>query len=186
MSLKEYKKWKPETEEYERKKRMNEHHWRKKEKIKREQTVAWNRHQKLRYETEIFNAKREWMLSIDGVVKGLQYNEHKQFVAQLHYLKKGNILKKQTMAVTDDWVFDTYGKEIAQRIMDQGKHREFITPLDENGNLVMLPMEERNFTRVKYVPQKTTQTEMRGESNKLKFVQKEFGEDCWRTTLFVR
>ena len=63
-------------------------------------------------------------------------------MAQLHYLTRGNMVKEDTMTVTDDWVFDTYGMELANRLIDQGEHKEFITPVDENGKLVMLPLED--------------------------------------------
>jgi hypothetical protein len=95
------------------------------------------------------------------VVKGLRYSD-KKFVAQYHYLEKGGTVMEGSMKVTDDWVFDTYGKEIAQRIINQGEHREFITPLDAKGQLVMVPFDTQKVTRVKYVPPKTREREDEG------------------------
>jgi len=160
MNLQEYEKWKTKAEDYEKETRNNMHRLKRKQKLERQQIIRLNGFTIANYEKKIDLARKEWLLSTDGVVKGLRYSKKEnKFVAQLHYIQKGNILKEEIMTVTDDWVFDTYGIEIAQRIMDRGKHNEFITPVDENGKLVVVPMDTRKITRVKYVPEKTTEIE---------------------------
>ena len=52
----------------------------------------------------------------------------------------------------DDWVIDTYGKELANKLIDHEEHQEFIKPVDEDGMLAMLKLDDRNITRVKYHP----------------------------------
>ena len=56
------------------------------------------------------------------------------------------------MTVSDDWVIATYGKEIANKLMDRAKHQEFIKVVDANGTHTVLRIDERKITRVKYIP----------------------------------
>jgi hypothetical protein len=155
MTLEQFEKWKTTLENDESDARKNRHRLTKRQKANREQVLRYNQFQKERYEREIIIATNDRVLSMDGVVKGLRYSMmDKKFVAQYHYLQKVGMIKEGIMTVTDDWVFDTYGKEIAQMIIDRGQHREFITPLDAKGQLVMVPFEDQKITRVKYVPEK--------------------------------
>jgi uncharacterized protein YhdP len=65
-------------------------------------------------------AKQEWLLSTDGVVKALRYDvKEKGFMAKIEYQKKKSTISiRETISVTDDWVIDTYGKDIASKLMD--------------------------------------------------------------------
>jgi hypothetical protein len=114
---------------------------------------------KEKYKKVIQLAKEEWMLSTDGVVKALCFNaKEKQFMAKVHY-KEGTKVKELEIAPSDDWVFDTYGKEFANKLIDREEHQEFVKPLDESGKLAMIPFDTtRNITRVKYIPPKYFQT----------------------------
>jgi hypothetical protein len=58
------------------------------------------------------------------------------------------------MTVTDDWVIDTYGKDLANKLIDHEEHEDFIKPVDEDGMIAMLKLDDRNITRVKYHPPK--------------------------------
>ena len=58
------------------------------------------------------------------------------------------------MSVTDDWVIDTYGKDIAGKLMDRAEHQEFIEPLNEDGVFASIKLDQRNICRVKYFPEK--------------------------------
>jgi hypothetical protein len=113
MTLADFEKWKTKLENDERDARKNSHRLTKKQKANREQVLRYYQFQKERYEREIINATNEWVLSMDGVVKGLRYRkEDKKFVAQYHYLQKAGTIKKEgiIMTVTNNWVFDTLGK----------------------------------------------------------------------------
>jgi hypothetical protein len=59
---------------------------------------------------------------------------------------------EQNMTVTDDWVIDTYGKEIAKKLMDRAEHQEFIKAVNEDGTLTVLRLDQRKITRLKYHP----------------------------------
>jgi hypothetical protein len=77
---------------------------------------------KQKYERVIKLATEEWVLSTDGAVKSLRYTKKENhFLAKLHY-KKGHELIEQQISVTDDWVIDTYGKELAKKLIDQEDH----------------------------------------------------------------
>jgi hypothetical protein len=82
-------------------------------------------------------AKLEWLLSTDGVVKALQYNvKEKGFMAKIEYQKKKSTVSVcDTMSVTDDWVIDTCGKDIARKLMDRAEHQEFMELLNQDGCL---------------------------------------------------
>ena len=108
--------------------------------------------QKDAYETVMKIAKEEWLLSTDGVVKALRYDaKQKQFVAKVSYQKEKTV-KEQHMILADDWVIDTYGKELAKKLIDHGEHEGFLLPLDKDGKLATFKMDDRNIIRVKYVP----------------------------------
>ena len=67
-------------------------------------------------------------------MKALRYNkEDEQFVAKVHY-KKGKDVKKDNITVSDDWVIDTYGKDVTKKLMDHKEHNLFIKPpMNEDG-----------------------------------------------------
>jgi hypothetical protein len=56
------------------------------------------------------------------------------------------------MIVPDDWVIDTYGKELANKLIDREEHSNFILPVNEEGMLATIQVDERKITRVKYHP----------------------------------
>jgi hypothetical protein len=72
-------------------------------------------------------------------------------VAKYHY-NKGHKLIEQQMLVTDDWVIDTYGKELAKKIIDREEHDGFIKTVKADGVLAVIPLDPRPITRVKYHP----------------------------------
>jgi hypothetical protein len=51
-------------------------------------------------------------------------------------------------------VIDTYGTNLAHRLIDRDEHQEFMQPLDKDGNIVVLKLDDRIITRVKYLPAK--------------------------------
>jgi hypothetical protein len=109
-------------------------------------------HKKQKYEMVIKLAKQEWMLSMDGVVKALPYRaKDKQFVAQVHY-KKGTRLLEEKLTISDDWVIDMYGKELAKKLIDHDKNDQFIMPITEDGRPATITVDECMITRVKYIP----------------------------------
>jgi hypothetical protein len=60
-------------------------------------------------------AMDEWMLATDGVINALRYNAlEKRFVGKVSYTKDKKV-KRINMAVTHDWVMDTYGKDFAKK-----------------------------------------------------------------------
>jgi hypothetical protein len=101
-------------------------------------------------------AKREWLLSTDGVVKALRYDmKEKGFVAKIEYQKKKSTISiRETIFVTDDWVIVTYGKDIARKLMDCAEHQEFIEPLNQEGVFARIKLDQRNICRVKYYAEK--------------------------------
>jgi hypothetical protein len=56
------------------------------------------------------------------------------------------------MSVTDDWVIDTYGKDIAMKLMDRAEHQEFIEPLNQDGVFARVKLDQTNICWVKYCP----------------------------------
>jgi hypothetical protein len=58
------------------------------------------------------------------------------------------------MSVTDDWVMDTHGKDIARKLMDCAEHQEFIEPLNQYGLFARVKLDQRNICRVKYCSEK--------------------------------
>jgi hypothetical protein len=154
MSTKEYAKWRRQFQQQRRQKPSNKKQWNKEEREERAKKYSEFLMQDERYAKVIQLAKEEWLLSTDGVVKALRYNaKEKEFVASVHY-KKGSIVKAHEIKVTDDWVIDTYGTNIAHRLIDRDEHQEFMQPLDKDGNIVVLKLDDRIITRVKYLPAK--------------------------------
>ena len=151
MTIEQYETWKVKMEKQQKK------HASKKAKCEMAKTAYA---MKVKYEKAIRLAKQEWLLSTDGVVNGLRYDAvDKKFVAKLHYRGKEDVVKEETMAVSDDWVFDTYGIELANKLIDHAENNGFVRPVDEDGKLVILPMMTQTVTRVKYIPQKISTTE---------------------------
>jgi hypothetical protein len=85
----------------------------------------------------------------------LQYDvKEKGFVAKIECQKKKStisICKK--MSVIDDWVMDTYGKDIAKKCMDCTAHQEFMEPLNQDGVFARVKLDQGNIYRVKYCPE---------------------------------
>jgi hypothetical protein len=86
----------------------------------------------------------------------LQYDvKEKGFMAKIEYHKKKSTISVcETMSVTDDWVIDTYGKDIARKLLDHAEHQEFIEPLNQDGMFARVKLDQRNICRVKYCPEK--------------------------------
>ena len=135
-----------------------------------------------KYETVIKMAKDEWMLATDGVVNGLRYNAlEKRFVAKVSYTKDKKV-KRIEMAVTDDWVMDTYGKDFAKKLIDRGEHGEYIQPLREDGKFAKVKVDERTITRVKYYPPKYKhKTDKDGRNEHV--TNEIFAEGVWKALL---
>jgi hypothetical protein len=128
----------------------------KEEKIQSELELHNFYEKKQRYKKVIELAKEEWMLSTDGVVKALRYNgKEKHFVAKVHYQAlKGNIVKELEIIVSDDWVFDTYGIEFANKLIDHDQYQQYMKPLDKSGKFALVRIDNRIITRVKFFPAK--------------------------------
>jgi hypothetical protein len=89
----------------------------------------------------------------------------KQLVAQVHY-KKGTRLLEEKLTVSDDWVIDMYGKELAKKLIDHDENNQFIMPITEDGRLATITVDERKITRVKYIPPKYVhETDARGNDH---------------------
>ena len=100
-------------------------------------------------------AKEEWLLSTDGVVHGLRYDaKDKVFVAKVRYMNNDKKAVQENIHVTDDWVFDTFGKDIASKLMDRGENEEFVQPLDEKGALASVKVDQRRICGLRYHPAK--------------------------------
>ena len=150
MTLNQFYVWRKKCQQFARKQSWPKKKCNKAEREKRAHTMYVSDHRKRQYEKVIKLASEEWMLSTDGVVKSLRYTkEHNGFVAKCHY-KKGHKVIEQSMSVTDAWVIDTYGKELANKLIDREDHDGFIKALKPDGVLAVIPLDERNITRVKY------------------------------------
>jgi glycine cleavage system protein P-like pyridoxal-binding family len=69
------------------------------------------------------------------VVHALRYDKkEKVFVAKVRYKKNDKVVHEH-IHVMDDWALDTYGKDIAKKLIDRGEHKEFVKTLNENGLL---------------------------------------------------
>jgi hypothetical protein len=154
MTTKEFFKWRQGVEELRKQKSGSKRKWTKEDRSIRKKQIFEDLYKEKQYKTLFELAKQEWLLSTDGIVKGLRYNvKDKKFVAKVVYEKgcKGKVME-QHMTVSDDWVIDTYGKEIANKLMDRAKHQEFIKAVDADGTHTVLRIDQRKITRVKYIP----------------------------------
>jgi hypothetical protein len=150
MTMRQYYEWVEEVEEYSNKKTGHK----KEDKKRKANIIVKSLFKKDKYEKVIEAGKEDWLLSTDGVVKALHYKkENKQFVAKVHY-KKGTKVMEEQIAVSDDWVIDTYGKDVVNKLMDREEHSEFIKPVTSDGRTTVLKLDDRTITRVKYVPPK--------------------------------
>ena len=61
---------------------------------------------------------------------------------------------KEKIAVLDDWVIDTYGKEFVKKLMDREEHSELIVPVTGDGKMAVVKLDNRTIIRVKYYPAK--------------------------------
>jgi hypothetical protein len=147
MTMQQFYKWMQEMKQEEKTKPA--HKEEKKQWVKKMSNYYYT---KKKYETVIELAKQEWLLSTDGIVKALRYRaKDKQFVAKVHY-KKGTKAIEDHMTVSLDWVIDTYGKELAKKLIDREEHQEFVVPVNDNGMLTVLKLDDRKIIRVKYCP----------------------------------
>ena len=106
------------------------------------------------YEKIMDLGKKEWLLSTDGVVKDLRYDkDHKHFVAKVHY-EKGSETIQEKIRVSDEWVIDTFGKDVTAKLMDRGEHDNYMLPVNEEGRPIVLQLDQRRIHRVKYFPAK--------------------------------
>jgi hypothetical protein len=135
-----------------------------------------------KYETVIRMAKDEWILSTDGLVCGLRYKGlEKRFVAQVKYTKEKKLTTIE-MFVTDDWVIDTYGKDLANKLIDREKHCEYIQPLREDGTFAKVKVDDRTIMRVKYYPPKYKHKTDKDGSNE-RVTDEIYAEGVWKARL---
>jgi hypothetical protein len=150
MTQREFYNWEKKSYDYVNK--MPSSFW----EDKSQKARCYNQYQekKQKYERVMKLAKEEWLLSTDGVVKALRYRaKDKQFVARVHYKEWSNVVEEH-LNVSDDWVIDMYGKDIAKKLIDCEENKDFITPLTEDGMLATLKVDKCKIIRVKYYPPK--------------------------------
>ena len=94
---------------------------------------------------------------------------------------KYNKEKEEEMTVSDDWVFDTYGKELTQKLIDCAEHGELLKPKTQKGVVARVPVDNRKIIRVKYQPA----TYVHSQDKNLKdFVTDEVhSKACWKGEL---
>jgi hypothetical protein len=127
LTFSQYQVWQKKTREEMQKEPVSQKNLELDEKIRRRR-VEENYYTLLRqYRSAFETAKKEWKLSTDGVVRALQYDmKEKGSAAKIEYQKKkSTLLVCEPMSVTDDWVIDNYGKDIARKLMDRAEHQEF-------------------------------------------------------------
>ena len=153
MTVREFHKWKKGAKIYARnKQQMYKNKWKPAERLANAKFLQSYASKVEKYEMVIKLAKEEWLLSMDGVVNALRYRARdNHFVAKVQY-KRGTTVVQETITVPDDWVIDTYGKELAKKLIDRDEHSNFILPLNEDGMLATIQVDERKITRVKYHP----------------------------------
>jgi hypothetical protein len=145
MTTKEFDKWTKTVDNYARSQNK---------KTDRLKVYADTHFMSEKYKKAMEYAKEDWLLSTNGVVKALHYKlQSKEFVARVEY-KKENKTMKGKIAVSDDWVIDTYGKEFVKKLMDREEHSEFIVPVTEDGKSAVVKLDNRTIIRVKYYPAK--------------------------------
>jgi hypothetical protein len=121
MTMRQYFKWLQGVQQFAREKPVNRKEWSKEEKKKRAKKLDDSLFMSEKYKKVFELAKEEWLLSTDGVVKALRYKtKEKLFVAKVVY-EKGGKLTEECMTVSDDWVIDTYGKELTKKLMDRAE-----------------------------------------------------------------
>jgi hypothetical protein len=55
----------------------------------------------------------------------------KAFVARVHYTEGTRGVVKEEMTIMDDWLIDTYEKDVAKKLMHHEEPEEFIQPSTE-------------------------------------------------------
>ena len=86
------------------------------------------------------------------------------------------------MAVTDDWVIDTYGKDFAKKFSDRGEHGEYIQPLREDGKIAKVKVDKCTVTQVKYYPPKYKHETDKDGSNE-RVTNEIYAEAVWKARL---
>jgi len=179
MNLRQYYKWRDKYKQLEKeffqstKTKSSSHN---------AKTIHSNNFKNEKYLKIMKLAKEEWLHSTDGVVKALRYNtKKKEFVARVNYML-GDKEKEEEMTLSDDWVIDTYGKELAQKLIDCDEHGEFLMPKTEEGVVAKFPVDNRKIVRVKYVP--ATYVHSQDERNKKEIVTNELhSKACFKGML---
>jgi hypothetical protein len=167
---------------YDRSKAVFKKQWNEGEKRDRQEKFLDFLKKNQKYKTVIKMAKDEWMLSTDGIINGLRYKGlEKRFVALVSYTKDTKV-RRLEMAVTDDWVMDTYGKDLAKKLIDREEHREYIQPLREDGKIPKVKVDERSITREKYYsPKYKHKTDKDGQNEHV--TNKIFADGVWKALL---
>jgi hypothetical protein len=162
MNTYQLEKWREDCRKYSQTKPVGKKQWSSEEKLERNKKLAEMHFQDEKYKKIIKIATEDWKLSTDGVVHALYYNaKDKVFVAKVHYKKVDKVSKKEAVVrehinVTDWWVIDTFGKDLAKKLIDRGENKEFLKPLNEHGVLATVKVDERNICGLKYHPPKFT------------------------------
>jgi hypothetical protein len=107
-----------------------------------------------RYESVIKLGIEEYMLSTDGVVTALRFDEKQnKFFAMVKYYDLRDELKELSMEVTEDWVMDTYGLVLTKKLMDRAENDGFLLPpTDAHGTLATVKVNDDKVVRLKFVP----------------------------------
>jgi hypothetical protein len=152
MTVRQFYEWRNKCQQSARKQSLRKQKCNKAEREKRAQMMSLFNFTKQKYEKVMKLAKEEWVLCTDGVVNALRYSRTaNHFVARFRYKNGGQCIEQQ-LSVTDDWVMDTYGKEIAKKLIDREDHDGFMTTKTQDGVLTGIPLDKRKITRVKYYP----------------------------------
>jgi hypothetical protein len=154
MTYAEYLDWKKQGFQYIRSKPAHRKDWNKKEKTERAAKIDDFLRKNKRYKIMLKVAKEEWLQSMDGVVSGLRYKaKDKVFVARVEYMKSARVVKEEIM-VTDDWVIDTYGKDLAKKLMHREENDDYVQPLTQDGLPATVMIDKRSIKGIKYFPEK--------------------------------
>jgi hypothetical protein len=154
MNTHQLAKWRDRRKEFQQMTPEKNKHWTPEERKKRNEKLAQMHHENEKYKKMLCMAREEWMLTTDGIVHALSYNpKEKIFVAKVRYTK-GEDVKNETMNVTDDWVLDTYGKNIANKVIHCTENESFITSLNQNGELATVKVDDRRICGLRYHPPK--------------------------------
>jgi hypothetical protein len=110
-----------------------------------------------------------WKESTDGVVVGLWYDQKKKkFVAKMCYLHgpKSDDIHEEIFDVSDEWVFDNYGSELASKLINQEEGNQFSDlPEASNGTLGSFLVDNKKIWKVRFLPQ-VGKTKVDGEEDK--------------------